>query len=211
MSVIGVVGDVRFPGAQSTASTMQIYSPFEADFRGGSLLMRVDENAADVLARVTGVVHAIDPRWKVRELETMDASIARLLTGPKFSAALLGLFAGVAALLTIVGLYGVVAYAVAQRTREMGIRMALGATSRDVWMLVVTHGARLAVVGIALGLALAFAATRLLRAQLHGVSPVDPATFMGIAIMLGAVTLLASYVPARRATRVDPMVAVRAE
>ena len=211
MTVIGVVGDIRFPGARSSASTMQIYWPFEADFRGGSLLMRVDENAQDVLAGVTGAVHAVDPRWKVRDLETMDASLARLLTGPRFSAALLGLFAGVAALLTIVGLYGVVAYTVAQRTREMGIRMALGATSRDVWVLVVAHGARMAAVGIGLGLALAFAATRLLRAQLHGVSAVDPATFVGVAALLGVVTLLASYVPARRATRVDPVVAVRTE
>ncbi|MBI3405307.1 MAG: FtsX-like permease family protein, partial [Acidobacteria bacterium] len=111
----------------------------------------------------------------------------------------------------LIGLYGVISYGVAQRTREIGIRMALGAKTRDVLRLVLSQGARLVFVGIAVGLLGSWTVTRFLSGQLYGVTPTDPATFIGVSLLLGAVTLLATWIPARRASRVDPMVALRYE
>jgi predicted permease len=211
-TVIGVVGDVRLPGLRNSASTLQVYWPLDDGALGGSsILLRANERTPGLLTAVTREVSAVDPTLRVESVETMDASIARLFTGPRFSMTLLSLFALVAVVLATVGLYGVVAYSVTRRTREMGIRMALGARRGDVRRIVVGQGARLAAVGITLGLALALVTTRLLQSQLYGVRALDPTTFAGVALLLGAVALLASYVPAQRATQVDPMTAVRAE
>jgi putative ABC transport system permease protein len=128
---------------------------------------------------------------------------------PKFDTMLLGLFAGLALLLTSVGLYGVIAYAVTQRTHELGIRMALGAQSRDVLRLVIKQGMGLALSGSAIGIAGAVALTRAMKSWLFGVGPTDPLTFAAVALLLVGVALLACYIPARRATKVDPLVALR--
>jgi len=133
------------------------------------------------------------------------------LTRRRFSMLLLGSFAGVALLLATLGTYGVIAHSVARRTQEIGIRMALGARPIDVLRLVLGQGARLALLGAALGVASALALTRLMASLLFGISPTDPATFVLTALLLPAVAVLASFVPARRATRVDPMIALRAE
>jgi predicted permease len=211
MTVVGVVRDVRLPGVTSSASQLQVHMPFSGVLGEGTLLVRVGPGAGNLVAGVTAAIQTVDSRWGVGRVETMDASVARLLTAPRFSMTLLGVFACIAAVLAIVGLYGVIAYTVSQRTREMGIRIALGATTRNVRSLVMTYGARLSVAGIMLGIGTAFAATRLLRAQLYEVNPLDPVTFAAVAVLLIGVALMATYAPARRATRVDPIVAVRAE
>jgi len=137
--------------------------------------------------------------------------LARSLSRARFSMTLLSIFAGLALVLSAVGIYGVMAYNVVQRTREIGIRLALGAARSDVLAMVLLGGGRLIALGILLGLAGALGMNYLLRSQLYGVSPTDPITYIGVALILGLVALLASYVPARRATRVDPLVALRYE
>jgi ABC-type antimicrobial peptide transport system permease subunit len=130
---------------------------------------------------------------------------------PKFNALLLSLFAGLALLLTAIGLYGVMAYSVIQRAQEIGIRVALGAQTGDVLRMVLRHGLKLTALGLSIGLAAAYALTRYMRSQLFGVKAADPLTFAGVALLLVAVALMACWIPARRATKVDPLVALRSE
>jgi putative ABC transport system permease protein len=129
----------------------------------------------------------------------------------RFEALLLSAFAALAFLLTAIGLYGVISYSVVQRTREMGIRIALGAQNQNIFLMVLRRGAMLTLIGAAIGLTTSFFAARLLRALLYEISPIDPATFIAVPLLLLAVALLASYIPARRAARVDPLVALRYE
>jgi len=147
----------------------------------------------------------------VANVATMDDVVAKSLSQARFSMMLLGIFAGLALVLSAVGIYGVMAYVVAKRTREMGIRLAMGAQTGDLLRLVMRQGGRLAGVGVALGIAAAFGMMRLMSSMLYGVSAEDPLTFAGVAIFLMAVALAACYLPARRATRVDPMIALRYE
>jgi len=139
--------------------------------------------------------------------EFLSASVA----APRFNTTLLSIFAGVALVLTIVGLYGVMSYSVAQRTNEIGIRLALGAQSRDVLLMVVRQGSMLILVGLVFGLAGAYALTRLISSLLFGVTTKDPLTFVAVAVVLAVVALLACYIPALRATKVDPIEALRCE
>jgi putative ABC transport system permease protein len=142
---------------------------------------------------------------------TMEQFLADSLSRARFTMLLLGIFAGVALLLAAVGIYGLIAYSVTQRTQELGIRIALGAQRRDVLRLVLRHGTRLTLLGLALGIAAALGITRLLASLLFGISATDPLTFAGVAALLAFVALLACFIPARRATRVDPIVALRYE
>ena len=148
------------------------------------------------------------PLFSVKSMpEYLSASVA----APRFSTTLLSIFAAVALVLTVVGLYGVMSYSVAQRTNEIGIRLALGAQSRDVLLMIVKQGGTLILLGLAIGLAGAFALTRLIASLLFGVTAKDPITFGAVAVLLAIVALLACYVPALRATKVDPMDALRCE
>jgi putative ABC transport system permease protein len=146
--------------------------------------------------------------WAVNTLEGMHSA---LTAQPRFNTVLLVIFAAVAVILALVGVFGVVSYSVAQRTHEIGVRMALGADKKSVLKMVLLQGASVAIIGIAIGLGIAFALTRLMTSLLFTVKATDPVTFAAVPLLLAAVTILASYIPARRATRVDPMVALREE
>jgi putative ABC transport system permease protein len=154
-------------------------------------------------------VQAIDDNLPAQEIKTLEEIVGLQFWPARMLAGLLAALGSVGLLLASVGVYGVMSYAVAQRTREIGVRMALGAQSRDVLKLVVSQGLGLALAGAAIGLALAAAATRSLASLLYGVSATDPATFAGVALFLIGVALLACYLPARRATKVDPLAALR--
>ena len=145
------------------------------------------------------------------EVKTMEQILASSLTDWRFHAILLGAFGALAMFIAAIGIYGVISYSVAQRTHEIGIRMALGAATRDVLTMVVKQGAILAAIGIAIGLVAAFGLTRLMTSLLYGVRATDPSTFVAVSLLLTGVALLASYIPARRAMRVDPIVALRYE
>jgi putative ABC transport system permease protein len=156
-------------------------------------------------------IHKIDPNLPVVHVTTLDGLLSETVAPRRFSTVLLGVFATLALVLAAVGIYGVMSYVVSLRINEIGIRMALGAQPRDIWRLIVGGGARLALAGIAIGLAGALALTRLLSSLLFEVRASDPITFGAVALLLAAVALLACYVPARRAMRADPMIALRYE
>jgi putative ABC transport system permease protein len=153
----------------------------------------------------------VDKDQPLFSIQTMQEVIADSVSNREFQTVLLSLFAAVAMTLAAIGIYGLMSHAAAQRTREIGIRMALGAQKRDTLRLVVTQGMFLALLGVSIGVIGALALTRFMASLLYGVKPTDPMTFIGVSLVLAAVSLVASYVPARRATKVDPMVALRYE
>jgi ABC-type antimicrobial peptide transport system permease subunit len=163
------------------------------------------------MAAIRSEVRALDPNLAVADMVTLEQRMAFALFTARVTGTLLGAFGLLALVLAMVGLYGVIAYSVSQRTREIGVRMALGAEPRDVLKLVVGQGATLALIGVGVGLAAAFALTRFLSSLLYGVTATDPLTFTGVSVLFLAVAIFASYLPARRAAKVDPMVALRYE
>ncbi len=211
MEVVGVVGDTRQWGLRVPPRPEE-YQPFFGSTYGGTIL--VLHTALSPLSLVPAVkqqVAALDPDLPVFQVRTMNQLVEQRTTGDRIASLLIGLFAGLAVLLAAVGIYGVMAYVVAQRTNEIGIHMALGAQKSDVLRMVAGQGLKLALIGVAIGLAAALALTRFLSSLLYGVKPTDPLTFIAVSLILIAVALLACYVPARRATKVDPMVALRCE
>ncbi len=205
--IVGVVGDVHQYGLEA-APTLDVY------FTGGWTQYAVIRTASDPAALAEAAiaeVHKFGPNLPVTHVITLDTLFSDSVSPRRFSTFLLGVFAGLALLLAAMGIYGVMGYVVSLRTNEIGIRMALGAQPRDIWRLVIGRGAQLALAGVALGIVGAFALTKLISSLLYGVKPTDPLTFGGVALLLVSVALLACYVPARRAMRVDPMVALRYE
>jgi putative ABC transport system permease protein len=160
---------------------------------------------------VRRAVAEIDPDVYVAQLKPLTSMLSKHLAQPRFNMMLLGVFAGVAMILAAIGIYGVIAYSVAQRTREIGIRIALGAQRGEMLAMILRQSLTVVAVGLAIGLLAAFAGTRLLASLLYGVSANDIFTYATVVLLLGVAALLASYIPARRAMRVDPMVALRAE
>jgi putative ABC transport system permease protein len=173
--------------------------------------IRTNSDPTNVTASVRDAIHSIDPDLPLAKLSTLSRLVDDSMVTPRFSALLLASFAALALVLACIGMYGVISYSVSQRTQEIGIRMALGAHHRDVFSMILAQGARLAGLGVAIGLLAAVAATRVMGGLLYGVRPIDPPTFIAVAVFLMAVALVACYVPARRATRIDPMVALRNE
>jgi putative ABC transport system permease protein len=214
VTVIGIVGDVKEWDIRQGV-VPQAYFPLTAALDnegfGGRLTVKTNVAPRGVLAAIRGDLHALDDGLAVIHPRTMDEVVADAMQDTSEQTMLLGIFAALALLLASVGIYGVMAYVVTQRTHEIGVRMALGAQQHDVLRLVLGEGSRLTAIGVALGLAAAFALTRLLRSLLFGVSVSDPITFAGISILLALVAMAACYIPARRASRVDPMVALRYE
>ena len=180
-------------------------------FGSMTFVVRTAGDAAAVMQAAKTVVWAIDPTLPFYDTVTVEQLVAVSLAPRRFSLVLLGAFAVIALVLAVVGLYGVISFSAAQRTREIGVRMALGARFADIRRLVVFEGLWLAVTGIAMGLAAALIATRFLESLLFGVTPTDPITLGLVAVLLLGVALLASYLPARRAARVDPLTALRVE
>jgi putative ABC transport system permease protein len=164
-----------------------------------------------IAAAVTEVVHRVDSNLPVTHVTTMDGLLSDSVSPRRFSAVLIGIFAALALLLAAVGIYGVMSYTVSQRTQEIGVRMALGAQMGSVRRMILGHTLKLTLIGVGLGLAGAFIVARFLASLVFGVGTYDAATFLGVALLLIAVALAASYIPARRAMRVDPIVALRYE
>ncbi len=209
--IVGVVGNVLSTNL-SDPPQPEYYVPYSQIMFGGySIVVRADMAPEGLASAVRGVVRGMDPDVPVYDMKTMDQYLGTAVAEPRFSMLLLSIFAALALVLTAIGLYGVIAYAVAQRTHEIGIRIALGAGPGDVLGDVLGSGARIALLGVVCGTAGALAATRLLRGLLYGVSASDPATFAAVALLLFGVAMLACYIPARRAMRVDPVIALRQE
>jgi putative ABC transport system permease protein len=207
--VIGLVNDVKFNGVERETS-MQTYMPYSQEPRTGvSLVVRTHGDALAVAASVEEAIHEIDNDLTVYSIWTMDQLLGNSLSQRRLTLVLLGSFAVLALLLAAVGVYGVISYAVRQRTHEFGIRMALGAQAGDVLRLILVNGLKLSMIGIALGLGAALVLTRWMESLLFGVRPTDPLTLCVIAAALLGVALVACWIPARRATRVDPMIALR--
>jgi putative ABC transport system permease protein len=205
--IVGVVGDVHEYGLDA-APTFDVYTA------GGwtpNLVIRTAADPSAIAHAAIEEVHKIDPNLPVTHVLTLDSLLSDSNSYRRFSTMLLGLFAVLALVLAAVGIYGVMSYVVGLRTNEIGIRMALGAQRRDIWSLIVGRGIKLAIAGVAIGLAGAFALSRLLSSLLYSVQSSDPTTFLGVALLLVAVALVACYFPARRAMRVDPMIALRYE
>jgi predicted permease len=212
VQVIGVVADTKIFNSPRQQTIDEAYFPIGWSGRGEMALTVHGAQAAGASPEtVRQAIAGVDSRLPVFNVRTMQQVIVESSSDTRFEALLLGIFAGLALLLAAVGIYGVMSYLVAQRTQELGIRMALGAQPLDVLRLVIGRGVALTVGGLAIGLVAAFAITRLLNTLLFGVSATDPLTFLGVALLLGFVALAACYIPARRATRIDPLIALRYE
>jgi len=214
-SVIGVAADVRQMGPQKEAP-LAIYVPYSQAPRDFFLsfmtvVARTESDPLSMSNEVRRAVQTVDPDMPLFEVASMEELVHRSVSSPRFNALLLACFAALALALALVGIYGVTSYSVTQRTHEIGIRMVLGANPRGVLQMVIRQGLRLAALGTGVGLLAAVGLTRVLRSMLFGVRPTDPLTFVAVPVTLIGVAVLASYIPARRATKVDPMVALRYE
>jgi putative ABC transport system permease protein len=211
ISIVGIVGDVKQQGLDSNAKP-EVYFPYlQAPAPSMSVVVRTLSDPLSAVAAVKSQIQTIDKDLPIDDAETMQQLLAESTSGRRFNTLLLTLFATVAVMLAVVGIYGVMSYSVTQRTHEIGIRMAVGAQPRDVFRIVIGQGMLLALIGVALGLVGAFALTRLMTTMLFGVEPTDPFTFISLAVLLIGVGLAACYLPGRRATKVDPLVALRSE
>jgi putative ABC transport system permease protein len=212
MRIVGVVGNVKQSLANDT--TDEMYVPFrqaDAVLPVGALSIVV-RTAGDPLAQANSIrtlVHGIDPTQPITGVRTMEENVSRSMSEPRFRTVLLTIFAGIALVLSAVGIFGVMAYSVSQRTRELGLRMALGASRENVLLLVLGQGLRLTLLGIGIGLAGTFFLTKYVASMLFNVPPYDPLTLVGVVLALMAISLCACYLPARRATLVDPIEALR--
>lgn len=213
MKIIGIVGDVRQYGPTQKPDP-EIYMPYEQHTQGAwsglYVVVRTPASPEMLTNMLRRTVHELAPDAPVR-FTTMQASLYEETAAPRFRTLLLSVFAGLALCLAIAGVYGVTAYVVTQRSSEIGLRMAMGATSGQVLRLFLRHGIGLAAMGMAFGFATSFAGTRLMTSVLFEVTPADPATYAGVAIVLSAVVLAANYIPARRAAKLDPLIALRQE
>jgi predicted permease len=211
LQVIGVARDGKYAGMQEDPRSF-VYRPVSQSYSGAtSLVIRAETDPQQVMAAARRELQQLDAYLPISSAQTLDEHLSLPLLPARLAASLLGSFGVLALVLAAIGVYGVMAYTISKRTREIGIRMALGAQKADVLKLVISQGVWLTLTGVAIGLAASFAVTRLMKSMLFGVSATDPLTFAGVAMLLTTVALLACYIPARRATKVDPMIALRYE
>ncbi|MFN0124462.1 MAG: FtsX-like permease family protein, partial [Blastocatellia bacterium] len=212
LTVLGVAGRVKMNGLREETNRVQAYLPYlQGSVPNVLVTMRTSVDPNSLLTAVLAQMRELDPQQPIYQVNTMAQLRAETIAPDRLNVLLLGSFAALALLLALIGLYGVISYAVTQRTSELGLRVALGAQSRDVLRLVLGQGMRLAGFGIVIGLVAALALTRLMTSLLFAVNPYDPLTFGGVALLLAVVALLACWVPARRAMKVDPIIALRCE
>jgi putative ABC transport system permease protein len=211
IEIVGVVGDTRLYGLTSPAR-LETYRPLlQSPPNKMDLLVKSSLDPAAMTSAIRGAIGSIDKDQPMFAISTMSQLVSDSVSTRTFTLILLGLFSGLALVLAAIGIYGVISYSVAQRTRDIGIRIALGASRRDVLQDVLGLGLRLTVVGLIFGLIGAFAVTRVLSSLLYGVHSTDAVTFTAVSLVLIVVAVLASYLPARRAMRIDPIVALRYE
>lgn len=210
-TVVGVVGNTRFSNLENTPPP-QVYSPFwRRDADQAFIALRSSLPPARMIPAIRAAVRSLDPTLAVADIQTMDQRVSEAGALRRFQTSLFGVFAAVALFLAAIGLYGVMAYSVKQRTREIGIRLALGAQPSSVLKMIIRQGMTLTILGIFIGVGGAFALTRLLASLLYGIAPTDPATFIVVSAVLLGVSLFACWIPARRAMRVEPIEALRYE
>ncbi|MGH9849262.1 MAG: ADOP family duplicated permease [Blastocatellia bacterium] len=211
LTIIGVIGDVRREGLEKEAISQNFIALSQNPNRQMNLVIRTTTDPLSLAAAVRNEIRAIDNTLPLFGLTTVERQLAEMGAARRFQTGLLGVFAVLALGLAIIGIYGVMSQVTTQRTQEIGIRMALGAQARDVLRLVIGQGMKLVLLGVALGLLASLALTQLLKALLFGVSATDPLTYGAVAVLLAAIALLACWIPARRATKVDPLIALRHE
>ncbi|HEU5411649.1 MAG TPA: ABC transporter permease [Candidatus Acidoferrales bacterium] len=213
MEIVGVVADSKWDSPRSDAHVPFVYMPYSQDpnLRSMAFYVRAERDPAGMAATLHSTIQRLDPNLPVNDMRTLDAQVSESIFTDKLVSTLSVSLALLAALMAALGLYGVLAYVVARRTREIGIRMALGGQRADILRMVLGQGARLTIIGGAIGIAVALGASQFVASLLYGVTARDPLTFAGVVILLAIVAGAACYLPARRATRVDPMVALRYE
>jgi predicted permease len=210
--VVGVVGDVKEDGLEITDPVATLYLPMSQEPRSFmSMVVRTSSPPGGMVSAISNAVHDVDREQPVLDVITMQEIVANSISQQRSNTLLLSAFSGLALLLAAIGLYSVLAYSVRRRVREIGVRMALGAQRADILRMILGQGTRLALTGTGIGIASAFVLTRFMASQLFGVTATDPITFLSVAVIIVMVALAACYIPARRATRVDPIVALRYE
>jgi ABC-type antimicrobial peptide transport system permease subunit len=209
--IVGVVGDIKLTSLDGEVRPTVYIAHAQFPIPLMTFVARTEGNPELLVPGVSAAVHGIDPELPLADVRTMDAVVGATLARPRIVAVLLTVFAVMALALAAIGVYGVMAYSVAQRTQEIGVRMALGATTDSVFGMVIGDALRLVGIGVAAGLVCAAGLTRLLTTLLYETEPLDPVTFIVTAVLLTVVAMLASFVPARRGTRIAPVEALRSE